>query len=403
MISNPRKLLLAGLLLFQSLFYGANFAAVTPILPLIMDHYDVSRSGASLLMALVIVVQASLIIPGGMIVARAPIKLILSLGWLFACAMVLVPLADSFPLFLGLRAIFGLGFVLVMPATAPVLMRSFRRSELSIITSLSLTFFTLGIGVGTFVSAPLSELIGWQNALSILGGALLAGLFVWWFFVIVPPARTTAVRSVSLRDMWNSMRSKTTVLLGLADGAGYAQYVALTTWLPTYYHQVFGMSLSKAGLIVGLIPLMGVWSTLLAGFLGAKIQVKRPFFMISGVLVGIAGFGSFALDNELLIYVSVAVLGFGCFLYLPAMLTLPMELKGTTESDVAVMWSAMFAIASFFAVIAPISVGVMTDAFGSYVPAFSVWAVFSWGLLVSGFLLPEPNSQVPRGATTSLE
>ena len=119
--------------------------------------------------------------------------------------------------------------------------------------------------------------------------------------------------------------------------------------------------------------------------------------------MGLAGFGSFALDNEPLIYVSVAVLGFGCFLYLPAMLTLPMELKGTTESDVAVMWSAMFAIASFFAVIAPISVGVLTDAFGSYVPAFSIWAVFSWGLLVSGFLLPEPNSQVPQGATTSLD
>ena len=400
---NSHRFLIAGLLLFLGFFNGANFAVVAPVIPLIMDHYDVSRGSASLLTALVIMVQAVFIIPGGMIVVRSPIKLILGLGWLMGCAMIFVPFAGSFLVLLGLRAVFGLGFVLVMPATAPVLMRWFSPRELPIITSLNLTFFTLGIGAGTFLSAPLSELMGWQNTLSLFGWVLLAGLLVWWFFAKVPPAKASAVRSVSLKDMWNSIRSKTTVLLGLADGAGYAQYLALTTWLPTYYNQVFGMSLSKAGFIVGLIPLMGFWATLFGGFLGARTKVRRPFFIVSGLLVGLAGFGTFALDNQPLIYLSVVVLGFASFLYLPVMLTLPMEIEGTTETDVAVMWSTMFAIASFFAVIAPISVGFMTDALGSYVPAFTLWAVFSWGLMVVGFFLPEVRRGAPRVAPASLD
>lgn len=396
MQQQPYRFVIAGLLIFFNLSYGANFAAVAPILTLVMEDYDVSRGEASLLISAVLIIQAVLIIPGGMLVARFPIKPIFSLGWLMAGAMTLAVLADHFLVLLFLRVISGLAFVLIMPATAPILMRWFSRRELPLINSLNMTFFTLGIGVGAFTAAPISLWIGWQSTLSIFGGVLVAGSLGWAFFARIPPAPEPSMSRVSLREMWSLMRSKTILLLGLGDGAAFAQYMALTTWLPTYYSQVLGMSITKAGSTVGLIPIVGVFAALAGGVLSARMGVRRPFFIISGLMVGLAGFGSFAFDNEALIYVSMVVLGITSFLYLPALLTVPMELEGATEGNVAVAWATIFAIASTLAVIAPITVGFMTDALGSYIPGFTLWAVFAWGLLIAGLMLPETGPGARR-------
>ena len=83
----------------------------------------------------------------------------------------------------------------------------------------------------------------------------------------------------------------------------------------------------------------------------------------------------------------MVMLGVTSFFYLPILLTIPMELKGTTEGNVVVAWATMFAIASSITIISPITVGFMTDALGSYIPAFTLWAVFSWGLLLAGLML----------------
>ena len=69
------------MLLFLNLLYGANFVAITPLFPLIIEDYEISRRSASLLTSLVIMVQATLIIPGGVLVTRFPMKLMLALGW----------------------------------------------------------------------------------------------------------------------------------------------------------------------------------------------------------------------------------------------------------------------------------------------------------------------------------
>ena len=65
MQQQPYRFVIAGLLILFNLSYGANFAAVAPILTLVMEDYDVSRGEASLLISAVLIIQAVLIIPGG--------------------------------------------------------------------------------------------------------------------------------------------------------------------------------------------------------------------------------------------------------------------------------------------------------------------------------------------------
>lgn len=401
--TTPNKYLIAAFLLCFNLFYGANFSAVNPIMPLIMEDYDVSRGTASLLVALVFMVQAAFMIPGGMLVARAPVKLTFGLGWLIAAAMALAPLADSFSTLVVLRLVYGLAIVVAMPANSIIVMRVFSRRHLPLVNGLNISFFTIGIGLATFITAPISDLIGWQNTLGILGGTLAVGFVAWVLLARLPDSDRTETDTITFSQMWIAIRSKVAILLGLGDGAVLALYVALTTWLPTYYNEVFDMSLNKAGFIVGLVSISGLAGTLLGGFLSTRTGVRRPFFIASGVLAGLSGFGTFALNNEVLIYVSVVTVGFACFFYLPVFLTVPMEMEGIAPRQVAVMWATMFAIGSAVSIVSPITVGLMTDQMGTYIPAFSVWCVFAFGLLVVALLLPETGPGRHRETQPSVE
>ncbi len=391
------RFVIAGIILLFNLFYGANFGAIAPILSIIIDDYEVSRGVASFLVSGSLIVQVVLVIPGGMLAARAPLKLVFGLGCIAAGAMSLAFLADNFLFLLGLRILYALAFVVVMPATAPILLRWFRVNELPIVNSLHMTFFTLGVALGTFTSAPLSLAFGWQATLSAFGLAMLSAGLAWAVLGRIPDFPTGRnLQRVSLGDMARMVRSRTILLLGIADGAGFALHLVLITWLPTFYNQVVGMSLSQAGFTVGLIPMVGVFASLVGGALTAYTGVRRPFLIIPGLLVSLAGFGSFLFHNEALIYVSMVGLGIAGFMYLPVLLTIPMELEGISEGQVAVAWATLFAVAGGIGILGPITVGFMTDWFGSFIPGFTFWAVFAWGLFVVGLLVPETGPRARR-------
>lgn len=393
------RFVIAGIILLFNLFYGANFSVIAPVMSLVTEEYGVGRGAASFLVSGVLIAQALFVIPGGMLAAKAPLRLVFAVGCVVAAAMSLTFLAEHFAVLLVLRLVYAMAFVVVMPATAPILMRWFNVRELPVMNSLHMTFFTLGVAVGAFTSSPLSLAIGWQTTFVIFGTAMLVVGALWLAFGRVPSLEATGkVRRVSLREMAMAVRSRTVLLLGLADGAAFAHYLALTTWLPTYYNEVFGMSLTKAGYIVGIISVVGVIGSLTGGFLSARLGIRKPFLVIPGAMVGLAGVGSFLFQNEAIIYAAVIVLGFGSFLYLPVLLTVPMELKGISEGQVAVAWATMFAVASGIAIIGPMTVGFMTDGFGSFVPGFMLWAVLSLGLLVVGLMVPEtgPRARLSR-------
>ena len=393
------RFVIAGIILLFNLFYSANFSVVTPVMPLIIEEYDVTRGAASFLMSGVLIVQALFVIPGGMLVAKTPLRHVFTIGCVVAAAMGLTFLADHFSTLLFLRLVHAMAFVVIMPATAPILMRWFDVRELPVMNSLHMTFFILGIGVGTFASGPLSSVIGWQSTLVLFGASMLGVGALWLAFGRVPPpTEERKVRRVSLRDMLGAVRTKTILLLGLADGAAFAQNLALTTWLPTYYNEVFEMSLTKAGSLVGLVSMVGVAASLTGGFLSARLGVRKPFLIIPGAMAGVAGMACFLFQNEAIIYAGIIGLGVASFLYLPVLMTIPMEMKGLSEGQVAVAWATMFAVATTVATIAPITVGFMTDWLGSYVPGFMLWAVLSLGLLVLGLMVPEtgPRARLSR-------
>ena len=383
------RFVIAGLSLALNFSLGLSFLAVAPVLPLIRDDYDINRGTASLLIAAVIMVQAALGIPGGVLVGRIGVRRALMGGWLLASAPALSVLAGSFTTLLILRITYGIGFALLLPAMGPLMMQWFRPRELPLMNSMNLVAVTVGIAASTFSAAPLADVLGWRGVLSLFGGFALAGALAWMVLGRTREEVRGTIQSISVREVWSVIRSRTTLLLALADVGPFAQYVALTAWLPTYYHEELGMSLSKAGFVVGLLPLTGIFALLLVGLLGLHVKRRKPFLIVPGVLVGFAGMGSFLGGDTPVLYLAVILLGFCSWLYLPILFTIPMDLPDVSPQRVGLIWATILAIGSTAGMISPAVVGSTTDLLGTYLPSFFLWAVLSWSLLLAGILLPE--------------
>ncbi|MEE8442118.1 MAG: MFS transporter [Dehalococcoidia bacterium] len=386
--SSSYRYVIAALGMLLNVSFGLSFFAVSPVTPLIMEDYGVNRSAVALLTGLVILVQSGFAIPGGMLVGRVGLKKLFAVAWLMAAAPSLSFLATGFPMLLAIRVVYGLSFAVIIPAIGPLLMQWFRPREIPVINGLNLAMTTLGIAISTFATAPLAEAVGWKVALSLYGGVSLFGAACWVVLGRVEPVQRSGSH-LSPRQVWQILRSRTTLLLALADAGPFAQYVALTAWLPTFYHEVHGMSLSEAGSTVGLLPLTGVITVLLAGVLSMRVRRRRPFLIVPGVIVGFGGFGCFLLAGSPLIYPALILLGFGSWFYLPVLLTIPMELPDVEPGHVSVVWAAIMSFGGIMSFVSPLMVGALTDSLGTYLPGFVIFAVLAGSLALAGFLMPE--------------
>ncbi len=364
--------------------------AVSPVLPLIMDDYGINRGTAGLLTSVVPLMHVLVALPCSLLVGRLGPRTLVTLGALLASAPALSILASSFYILLLTRIVYGLSLALMMAAMAPLLMQRFRPSELSFMNGMFLASISLGVTISSFIAPRIATELGWQAALSLFGFASLAAALCWQL-VMLREGKDAPVSAPRLpfRMFWEVLRSRTTVLLAAADAGPYALYTASLAWLPSFYHEVHGTTLEEGGALSGMISLTGVFTLLLASILTVRVHKRRPFLLLPGALAGFAGLGTILLAGTPGVYVAVIALGFVSWFYLPALLTIPMELPGTDETQAAVMLATLLSVGSIFTFAAPLVVGFSTDYLGTYTPGLALFAVLSWSLLVAGFLLPE--------------
>ena len=390
----PRyRFVIAGLILAVHFSIGLNFFVVAPLLPLIVDDYGINRVTASLLIVLALLIHSGFGLPGGVIVVRFGLKRIYTVSWFLMGTLVISAVAPSFLTLLVLRLAYGVGFGLIIPATGPLLMQWFRPKEVTVMNALFIAALSLGMALSVSTAAPIASAMGWQNALGLFGGIGLLGAFAWSFLGKTQANVHIVSTAISLKDVLSVLRNRTILLLVAADALVFMQYTALTSWLPTFYNESRGMSLTQAGFVTGLLPLVGVFAVLVGGFLPLRFASRKPFFIVPGLLLGLGGLGSFLIDSTFGIYVSVVLLGIGSWSYAPTLLSLPMDLPGITPEKVAVVWGTFVTVSGFGMFVSPIAVGAIRDASGSFVPGFMIFAVGAWFLLLAGMLLPKSGAK----------
>lgn len=383
------RFIIGGFTIWAHLAAGLSFQAVSPVLPLITDAYGINHVSAGLLVGVVTIIQGVFGVPAGIMAGRVGLKKMYLAGWLLMGLLALAALSPSFPELLALRMGYGLGVAMILPTTGTLIMHWFKGRELPIITSLNVVALSVGIVISVSTAAPLAEVLGWENVMALFAGPALAGGVAWLFWGRAGESAAGAAPVLSWGEVRAVLRNRAVLLLGLADAACFGMYIALSGWLPTFYHETRGMSLTQAGFITSLLPFTGIFAVLVGGFLPLKVESRRLFFIVPGALAGVGALGSFLIGNTALSYASVIVLGLGAWLYVPTLQTLPMELPGMTPQRVAIAWGWITTASGIGTFIAPLGVGAMRDATGSFVPGFLLFTGLGWFLFVAGFFLPE--------------
>jgi MFS family permease len=394
---SPYRWVIEGVLLPLQIGMGLNFMAPAPLFPKIMEHYDINRGTVSLLVAAVTVVVTVFLIPGGILVARIGPRKAIPLGGLLMAAGVLAPVAHSFWAVVALRFMFGMGVSIAFPATSAVTVQWFRSRELPVINGVNLAGQSIGVAVAMIIGAPIANAMGWRMALFLFGAFTLVGVTLWLAVGRSAPTPKEPPLPFSPRDVLPVLFERNTLLLSIGAAGPFALFIGFSTWLPSYYHDVLGMSISQASAMVAILPIMGVVVNPISGLLQARVGRRKPFLLVPGIVFPLAALGTFLLfTHPVPIAISAMVLGICFSMFVPALMTIPMELPGITIERVAIVTAAALTMGNLATVISPLFIGALTDALGSYLPSLIVVALLPLTLVIAALAIPETGPKASR-------
>jgi cyanate permease len=369
---------------------GFTWVAPGPLFTLIMQDYSIDRATVGLTTSIVSLVMAVSCVLSGTMAGRLGLKKTFAIGSFLVASAVFTPFASNIALLLFFRLIFAIGTAMTFPIASGIVMQWFSPKEIPLINGLNMSMASIGNTVGLFITVFLATGLGWEMSLAVYGFFGLAFAIMWLVWgkdrKPLPSSTGPALPPVTLGSV---LKQKTTLLLGLSTMGPFLVFMAISSWLPTYYNEVFGMTLSRASFITVLFTFFGIPAALVGGFLPIRIGLRKPFLVVPGVLIGFAALGTFLVNNLAVIYISIAVFGFCVVVFQPVLITLTMELPGMTPQRAAIVIAMTWAIGNFAGFFGPMIVGFLADATDSYLPGLITCSVLSLSLLAAGLLLPE--------------
>jgi cyanate permease len=378
---------------------GIIWVAPGPLFTFIMKDYGIDRATVGLTTSIVSLVMAVSCVLSGILANRLGLKKTFAIGAFLLASSVLTPFASNIAELLVIRFLFAAGVALTFPVMSGIVMQWFSAKQIPVINGLNLSMTSAGNTVALFVTVLLAGIFNWQITLAFYGIFALAFALMWLIFgrekKLDVPASDIPSAPVSI-NIGSVLKQKNTLLIGLSVAGPFILFSAISSWLPTYFNQVFGIPLSAASSITGLFTLFGIPASILGGILPMRVGLRKPFLIIPGLLIGFASMGTFLFNNLPVIYISIAVFGVCSIIFQPAVITLVMELPGMTPQRASIVIAMSWALGNVAGFTGPLIVGFSADMIGSYVPGLLICSFLSWSLFIGGLLLPETGPRARR-------
>ena len=158
----------------------------------------------------------------------------------------------------------------------------------------------------------LAVALGWHNVLGLAALPLIA-VFVLFFFTAknspqCPPPK-------SLADYGRILKSRDAWLLMFFYGISFGGFVGLSSFLPIYFHDQFGLAPVKAGYFTAACVFAGSFARPFGGALADRIGGTRSlafvYLLVAGILFTIAR-GALSVQSTLvLLIIGMSALGMG--------------------------------------------------------------------------------------------
>jgi MFS family permease len=281
---------------------------LSAVLPSIKQEFNMSDFQGGLLISSFLIVYAVATLPLGVWADRGVRKNIVALCVsIWSLATALAGFAQSLFQLFSTRAILGVGEAGYAPASLSLLGDFFSKSRRARILSYWSIGTLIGAAIGVSLGARVADTLGWRWAFYIVGIPGLIAAFLAWR--ITEPTRgsfdredgQSATSSAPLehgsigKDFRTNIKklSKIPTYWVLVGALVFSFFTIGGTsfWLTTYLTRDFGITLTYAGSISGIVLVSsGLIGTVLGGWLADLAQRRRPegrlFISMLGFLIG---------------------------------------------------------------------------------------------------------------------
>jgi NNP family nitrate/nitrite transporter-like MFS transporter len=233
----------------------------------------------------------------------------------------------------------------------------------------------VGTAVSVLVAPPLANWLGWQTVYGVAAAAMAVPMLVMILFAKEPPDVNA---HASLREHIACLFEKDGWAFSLIYGVTFGGFIGLTSFLPSYYYDQFGVSKVQAGQLTMLAAFMGAAVRVAGGWISDRWGGVNTLTLVLGVvavcltLVGFSS-GSLALTTLLLMLCFAALgAGNGALFQL-----VPLRWPATT----AVAGSMIGEIGALGGGLVPNAMGLSKQYAGAYTWGFVLFAVLALVML----------------------
>lgn len=169
-----------------------------------------------------------------------------------------------------------------------------------------------GTVLASLFAPALAVALGWNNVLGLAALPLIA-VFILFLFMAknspqCPPPKT-------LTDYGNILKSRDAWLLMFFYGVSFGGFVGLSSFLPIYFHDKFGLSAVQAGYFTAACVFAGSFARPFGGALADRIGGTRSlafvYLFVAGVLFTVAGGGLSVQSTLVVLIAGMSALGMG--------------------------------------------------------------------------------------------
>ena len=234
----------------------------------------------------------------------------------------------------------------------------------------------IGTAVSVLIAPPLAQAFGWQAVYGFAAAAIALPMVVMIVFAQEPPEVDA---HASFREHIACLFEKDGWAFSLIYGITFGGFIGLTTFLPTYYFDQFGVSKVEAGQLTMLAAFMGAMVRVFGGWISDRlggINTLTAVLVTVCVTLVACGFAGHSLAlSTLLFMVCFAALGAGngaLFQLVPLRWPLSTAVAGSMIGEIGALGGGLV----------PNAMGQSKQLSGSYLWGFLLFAALAFIVLL---------------------
>jgi predicted MFS family arabinose efflux permease len=265
---------------------------VPPLIPVLMEAFQISLTQAGLLMSSIAAVGLVLALPAGLILQRygPKVTVVLALAGL-ASGSGLGAFSNSFSILMVGRLLEGVGFGLIGVAAPATIAMWFPPSKQGTPMGVWATWVPLG-SILMYNLAPLMATeFGWRSVWWSGTAFALMMVVISGMLLRRPPFQPVALLpGTGKKTSWSALANRDIWLLSGSFACFNLALVNIATYYPTFLNEARGYTLSQASFITSIPGFLILFASPLSGWFSDRINSRRliftlPYLVLAVVLI----------------------------------------------------------------------------------------------------------------------